>query len=221
MKNKHFNYINEAIGQQIMRIKRCIYLSMNGVLSEQQAQAGLIYHRNYGVQLVRLREIARQFQPDDRLSEVLWNMHERETMILSTMLQPIETVDQTLVDRRIADIQNAEMAEQLSFNLLRHLPFAAEIASKCLDGKGYWDKLTGLLLIPHVCHTIPTDEQTAFFNCLLPLLDHEQIALFQGAVNALMALGKTRNDFIAILPSPLTPLHPEREAVIRDLATYL
>lgn len=188
IKKSTFQYINTQTEQTINAIKRSIYLSMNGVLAEKLEQEGLHYKKNYGVIFIRLREIARQYKPDTQLSKLLWASQEREQMIISTMLQPINEISKEDVYERMKLVQNPELAEQISFNLLRHLPYVEQLTKELIESDNKWNVLTGLLLIPRICQHFNIEQKNFYENKLQAYLNAETNIVKNAANNALLHL---------------------------------
>lgn len=188
IKKSTFQYINTQTEQTINAIKRSIYLSMNGVLAEKLEQEGLHYKKNYGVIFIRLREIARQYKPDTQLSKLLWASQEREQMIISTMLQPINEISKEEVYERMKLVQNPELAEQISFNLLRHLPYVEQLTKELIESDNKWNVLTGLLLIPRICQHFNIEQKNFYENKLQAYLNAETNIIRNAANNALLHL---------------------------------
>ncbi len=188
IKKSTFQYINTQTEQTINAIKRSIYLSMNGVLAEKLEQEGLHYKKNYGVIFIRLREIARQYKPDTQLSKLLWASQEREQMIISTMLQPINEISKEDVYERMKLVQNPELAEQISFNLLRHLPYVEQLTKELIESDNKWNVLTGLLLIPRICQHFNIEQKNFYENKLQAYLNAETNIIRNAANNALLHL---------------------------------
>lgn len=188
IKKSTFQYINTQTEQTINAIKRLIYLSMNGVLAEKLEQEGLHYKKNYGVIFIRLREIARQYKPDTQLSKLLWASQEREQMIISTMLQPINEISKEDVYERMKLVQNPELAEQISFNLLRHLPYVEQLTKELIESDNKWNVLTGLLLIPRICQHFKIEQKNFYENKLQAYLNAETNIIKNAANNALLHL---------------------------------
>lgn len=190
-KKNTFQYISPQIEHTFKAIKRSIYLSMNGILAEKLEQEGLHYKKNYGVIFIRLREIAKNYQPDTQLSKLLWNTQERESMILSTMLQPIDDITKEEVFERMKLVQNPELAEQISFNLLRHLPYAEQLTSELIDSKIDWYILTGLLLIPRICQHLNTEQKNLYKDKVAQHINNENSSIKRAAYNALLHIEET------------------------------
>lgn len=188
IKKSTFQYISTQTEQTINAIKRSIYLSMNGVLAEKLEQEGLHYKKNYGVIFIRLREIARQYKPDTQLSKLLWASQEREQMIISTMLQPINEISKEDVYERMKLVQNPELAEQISFNLLRHLPYVEQLTKELIESDNKWNVLTSLLLIPRICQHFNIEQKNFYENKLQAYLNAETNIIKNAANNALLHL---------------------------------
>lgn len=112
----------------INSIKRSFRRYMNGAAAASMREKGLRYGVNWGISLTNLRQMAAGYQQDEALASALWNEKSRECRILATMLMPPSRFDTDTAERWMGEIDTNEMAEQLAFNLLRHVPFALEMA---------------------------------------------------------------------------------------------
>lgn len=115
---------------QLREIKTLLRLRMNGEVSTAMRNRGLNYKINFGLDAASIREIAAKYTPDVDLADKLWNENARECKILATQLHPKEAFDQEKADAWLDHCFLSELTEQLVFNLLQHLPFAAEKASE-------------------------------------------------------------------------------------------
>lgn len=104
--------------ERVRRVKEMLRLSMDGITA--QRLRGLGYKLVFGVTYPRLKELAEKIQPDSDLAMNLWNLHQRETMILATILME-EPIDEERVSFLIKDAFNEEIAEYLCRNLLTRL----------------------------------------------------------------------------------------------------
>lgn len=116
----------ESSSLQIQRIKRALYLRMNGVVADQMKQKGLSYRINYGVGQLHLKQIAATLEPDSQLSQALWDEQIRETMILATMLMPVEHYQWSQCQQWLCEIQTVEISDYFSMHLLSRHPLAIE-----------------------------------------------------------------------------------------------
>ena len=131
----------EETANKVKEIKQSFRLMMDGATAQSMRQKGLNYKLNWGASLPMLREkaeelireteTANQGQSSVRrydLALALWKEDVRECKILATMLMPADEILPEVVDIWMEQIPTTEIAEQASFNLFQHLPFAAEKA---------------------------------------------------------------------------------------------
>ena len=74
----------------LLDIKAQFRTNMNGVASAQMRESGLTYKVNFGIELPRLREIAKDYTPNHDLAQTLWKESIRESKILAGMLMPVD-----------------------------------------------------------------------------------------------------------------------------------
>ncbi len=144
------NLETEKIFQQILNMLKS---RRNGDVSEMMALKGIKYKVNWGLSIIELREIARQFEPDHVLALKLWNKEWRETMILSTLLDDPKLVTEEQMDFRTKSFENIEIAEQSSANLYVKTKFAFIKALEWCRGKKHLVKFTGIHLMGRLAIT--------------------------------------------------------------------
>ena len=154
-----FLLTNEHLESQISKIKQHIRLSMNGVAADSMRQHGLIYKKNYGVAIPRLREIAAEFPTNHDLAQRLWLLKIRETMILATLIQPAGTFTKEQAFEWLNDCTNSELIEQINLNLFRHLEYAPELAIHCISSETTNHKIAGYILALRIAGNLPIDLQ--------------------------------------------------------------
>ena len=128
-------FTTENIDATITEIKQKLKLSMNGVTSDQMKSAGIHYRINYGVSIPRIKEIARDYQPNHDLAQRLWFLGIRETMILATILQPAETFNKNIAIEWISNFNQPEIVEQTCMNLLSKLPYWSELSLESIQSE--------------------------------------------------------------------------------------
>lgn len=117
-------------------IKRSFRLVMDGQTAQSMRDKGAAYKLNWGAAIPMLRTMADEIEQDYELAIELWKADVRECKILATMLMPPECVSTELADLWMEQTPTQEIAEQATFNLYRHLPFAAEKAYRWMaDGR--------------------------------------------------------------------------------------
>ena len=155
-----FLLTNEHLESQISKIKQRIRLSMNGVAADSMRQHGLIYKKNYGVAIPRLREIAAEFPTNHDLAQRLWLLKTRETMILATLIQAPGTFTKEQAFEWLNDCTNSELIEQINLNLFRHLEYAPELAMHCISSETTNHKIAGYILALRIAGNLPIDLQS-------------------------------------------------------------
>lgn len=116
----------DEIAQIIRTIKGRLRLAMNGAVSHSMREKGLSYKLNFGVEIPRIKEIAKDYAPDHSLAQALWNEDIRECKILAGLLMPVDNFVPEVADIWVGEIRNPEMAELTSMNLFARLPYAPQ-----------------------------------------------------------------------------------------------
>lgn len=100
--------------ERVRRVKEMLRLSMDGITAQRLRSLG--YKLVFGVTYPRLKELAAKIQPDAELAMNLWKLHQRETMIIATII--MDPIEESTISYLIEDTFNEEIAEYLSRNLL-------------------------------------------------------------------------------------------------------
>ena len=135
--------MNNQTAERIKQIKQSFRQMMDGAVAQSMRDKGVNYHLNWGATLPRLREMADEIGPDYDLAIALWKENVRECKILTTMLMPADKMLPEVVDIWMDQIPSLEIAEQLSFNLWQHLPYAPEKAYQWLASEREYDQYCG------------------------------------------------------------------------------
>jgi hypothetical protein len=141
--------MNTELSSKVKEIKQSFRLMMDGAVTKSMRDKGVGYKLNWGATLPRLREMADEITNNLRnaacsqreqstvnsqyhLAIALWKEDVRECKILATMLMPPDEILPEVVDIWMEQIPSQEIAEQVSFNLWQHLPYAPEKAFQWL-----------------------------------------------------------------------------------------
>ena len=118
------------IEQKVKDIKQSFRQMMDGQVAQSMRQKGVDYHLNWGATILRLREMADEIKTEDAysLAIALWKENIRECKILATMLMPPDELLPEVADIWMEQTETVEIAEQLAFNLMQHVPYATEKA---------------------------------------------------------------------------------------------
>jgi 3-methyladenine DNA glycosylase AlkD len=145
-----FYIANPEIDEQIKEIRKIIRLSMNGIVSDQMVEMGIVYKKNFGVSFPRIKEIAKRYPSNHDLSQRLWALGIRETMILATLLEPVDKFRPENARVWIVNFNQIEIVEQTCMNLFSKLPFATSLALECMHSENFWTQVTGYMLAARV-----------------------------------------------------------------------
>lgn len=116
---------HDTLQQLRLQLRR----AMDGETSSYQRQMGLDYGINFGVNILRLREIAQTLPQEQELADLMWSKNVREMKLLSLMLRHPEELTMEQALRLSAEVETLEIAEQLVFRLLRFVPFSSKLLS--------------------------------------------------------------------------------------------
>ncbi len=118
----------------MQQVKRHFFAMRNGIIADTLRKAGSPFKIIFGLNLPQISDIAAQTPHTAELAERLWaNDTTRESMLLAPMLYPAEAFTADDARRWVEAIPAAEVADILCHRLLRHLPFAWELAEELTD----------------------------------------------------------------------------------------
>lgn len=135
------------LNEQLREIKTQLRLSMNGAVSQSMREKGLVYKLNFGVELPRIKSIARGYEKSHALAQALWKEDIRECKILAALLQPVDSFLPEIADIWAEDIHNIELAELTCMNLFQHLPYAPAKSFRWIADEREYIQICGFLTI--------------------------------------------------------------------------
>lgn len=137
-------------------VKRHLFAMRNGVIADTLRKAGSPFKIIFGVNLPQLVEIANTVGADADLAEKLWaNSTTRESMLIAPMIMPKDNFPIEDARRWIAYIPTYEVADLLCHRLLRHQPYALDLASELIADNDAMRHYTGLRLMCNIAHKYP------------------------------------------------------------------
>ena len=187
---------NENVERIIREIKQELRANMNGVASQRMREGGLAYHVNFGIELPRLWEIAREFKPNHEVAQQLWHENVRESKILAGMLMPTERFFPEVADIWAEQIPNAEIAQLTVMNLFARLPYAAEKAFEWMASERELLQLCGLLLITRLMMQgaeLNERSQLELFDQARSLADSPNLHVRKAVQHALERIERVQN----------------------------
>lgn len=111
--------------EQVRDIKRALRGMMNGVVSASMREKGLTYKVNFGVELPRLQDWAKELPHTHELAQALWQEDIRECRLLAAMLQPVDQFPPELADLWVESMRFTEEVECCVLYLFQYLPNAS------------------------------------------------------------------------------------------------
>lgn len=133
---------------EMQTVKRQFFALRNGIVADTYRKAGSNFRIIFGLNLPQIVEIAEQTPHSAALADSLWhNTTTRESMLLAPMIYPREEFTQELARQWVAEVPSVEVADILCHRLLRHMPFAANLASSLADSDSEMERYTGLRLM--------------------------------------------------------------------------
>lgn len=168
-----------SIDTQIVEIKSKIRLSMNGIVSDQMTQSGIFYKNNFGVNLPRLKEIATKYEKNHDLAQQLWAQKIRETMILATLLEPIETFTIENANEWVTQFNQIEIVEQTCMHLFCKLDFAPSLCCQWVQSDNVWTQITGFILSARIPENINGTEMEVIIKKGMELSGSENLHLYK------------------------------------------
>lgn len=114
----------------LQSVKRYFFAMRNGIIADTLRKGGSPFHYIFGLNLPQLVDAAGMFGKDRELAEKLWaNNTTRESMLLAPMLMPYDSFSEEDARKWMSEVPAPEVADILCHRLLRHLPFAGQLAS--------------------------------------------------------------------------------------------
>jgi len=191
---------NPKIVSQITEIRLKIRLSMNGIVSEQMSANGIIYKKNFGVSITRLKEIAKTYIPNHDLAQRLWELKIRETMILATLLEPTQEFSSENALNWISDFNNIEMVEQSCMNLFCKMQNANILCLKCVQSPDIWQKITGFVLAARISKELTSSEIHSILEMSIQISETDNFHLYKAVALCLSRFcRKDKNTAMSIL----------------------
>lgn len=170
----------------IVEIKKELRANMNGVASAVMRQTD-DYRVNFGVELPRLHQIAKEFEPSRELAQALWHECVRECRILATILMPTDDFGEELCDVWVEDIKTVELAQIFALNLMSRLPYASNKAFEWIAGEKVIAQVAGYFTMCHVLRRGQMNPRSAE-----ELLDHIECDIKSADRNLSMAAMKAK-----------------------------
>jgi len=126
----------------------------------------------YGVKLPDIRAFAKKIGKDHKLAQDLWNLHNRETMILATLIEEKKLVTESQIDQWALQFNSWEIVDQCCINLIVNLPFANRKAMEWSEREEEFVKRAGFSLMAVIAVHDKKSADYAFFPFLEQVKKH-------------------------------------------------
>lgn len=201
--------MTEKTHEKLKQIKQSFRLLMNGEANRSMREKGLNYHLNWGVSLVDLRQMAKEYGKDYELAIELWKENIRECKILATMIMPAERILPEIVDIWVEQTQEVEIAEQAAFNLYQHLDFAPEIAFRWISSNDAIRQICGYHILSRLfMRGLEPNERgiNEFLDQALAALSDSNISVRHAATTSLQRFSELGEDYSKIVDKALSKI---------------
>lgn len=149
--------------ETIRNIKKELRANMNGIASTQMRRGGMPHHVVWGIELPRLRNIAKEFDQDRALGQRLWNENVRESQLLGILLTPKHEFLPEVADIWAHEAKTPEAISLLAMELIVPQPWATDIAFRWIAGDNDLVAMGGWLTLCRLLHQggqlMPRSEQ--------------------------------------------------------------
>jgi hypothetical protein len=201
--------MTEKTHEKLKQIKQSFRLLMNGEANRSMREKGLNYHLNWGVSLVDLRQMVKEYGKDYELAIELWKENIRECKILATMIMPAERMLPEIVDIWVEQTQEVEIAEQAAFNLYQHLDFAPEIAFRWISSNDAIRQISGYHILSRLfMRGLEPNERgiNEFLDQALAALNDSNISVRHAATTSLQRFSELGEDYSKIVDKALSKI---------------
>lgn len=147
---------------EMQLIKRRLYAMRNGVLADSLRKSGCPYRLIFGVNILQLSEIAKEFEPSVEISNALFeDAPLRESFLLATMLYPLSALNFEKALEICKKVKWTEDADILCFKLLRKARYAERLAAELCNSDNRMSRYIGLRLWFNIIQKFPNEAYQA------------------------------------------------------------
>jgi len=188
MKKKIFLY-NLEVEDQLKKIKSALRTRMNGEISDNMTQKGILYKLNYGMLLPELKNLSKKYIPNKLLAERLWHLRIRETMILATYLYPVDEFSFETAQEWLEMFSTQEITEICCFNLFSKLPYVELLISDWIEKPESFAKLSAWLLMARKYQSLSAEKIEKYIDIAVDSINKENASIQNAMIIALKRIG--------------------------------
>ncbi len=143
---------------EMQTVKRRMYAMRNGVIADTLRKAASPFRVIFGLNLPQLLDIAAGIGKDSDIARRLWaNTATRESMLLAPMLMPAGELSEDEALEWCLQVPACEVADILCHRLLRHEPYALELARRLIAEDKEMAHYTGMRLMCNIAPRYPDE----------------------------------------------------------------
>ncbi|MBS9767664.1 MAG: DNA alkylation repair protein [Flavobacteriaceae bacterium] len=142
----------DKIRQKFTEINRRIFNLRDGEILQQQKEYGTIYKKSFGVAMVSLENIAKDYEPSHELAKLLWEFGGREQTLIASMLEEPEKVNLQELENYLLKTETTEAWEKITQKLVRKLPEIEKLISQWLGQKEEVLQIYAVLSLGYLPH---------------------------------------------------------------------
>lgn len=208
---------NTKLDNTIHEIRIKLRTSMNGDVSEQMTKRGVLYKKNYGVDIPRLKQIAAGYEQNHDLAQRLWALSIREAMILATLLEPVEKFTLQNAEKWAEETTQVELAEQLAMNLLSKLKDSNELSFRLIKSESEQKQIIGFLTASRISTKLQIEEVNFIINRAFGIcsqsLDRNPVLIIARCIARFCRLGGDAKENISIQLKEINNTHSGSENI--------
>ena len=175
----------------LQEIKQALHSLMNGPISQSLRSKGLKYRVIYGVEVLRLQELAAEIPHEYATALALWHEDIRECRLLATMTMPKDQFSETEADVWASELRYSEEAHYFIMHLICGCNYASEKAFQWIAHDSEMLQLCGLLLANRLLvngSQFSSRDESELINQATSLLESPRLEVRKSALNTLLRL---------------------------------
>ena len=186
------------LNDKLKKIKQSFRLYMNGPASQSMREKGLNYNVNWGVPLINLHEMAKEYGKDYELAVALFKENVRECKILATLIMPADRMEAELAEVWLEQTRTQEIAEMLAMNLFQHVDYASVLAFECIASEKILYQICGFNLLSRLFGKGQEPNERGineFLDQAAVALKGENLGIKHAAMNAVLSFVELGDEY--------------------------
>jgi len=155
--------------EEFRKIRRQFRINENGSIAESMDNLGIKYKLNYGVSVMKIKELAEPYEKDNELANYLWEKDIREAKLFALHIFDTQTITPDELNKIVFSFTNGEQVEQACMHIFHKLPFAIIKAKEFCLNESEFVKMTGYILLARLLQmnvNIQETEIISFFEII-------------------------------------------------------